>query len=142
LLDQQLELDAALFHIVKRNARETLADGSTQLSGKQRVQGLELGLTGHLSEYWTVFANYIFLDSKTLKATPGGNSFASKGHALHNTMVGFQANRQLDLQLNVNNLFDKAYVERVRQQNGSDARSSAIEYGASRAAIVTANYPF
>ncbi|BBH46431.1 TonB-dependent receptor [Pseudomonas sp. KU43P] len=189
LLDQQLELDTALFHIVKSNARETLADGSTQLSGKQRVQGLELGLTGHMSEHWTVFANYTFLDSKTLKATPGGNSFASKGHALantpprsmnlwttyqlplawtfgygaryvskrnvtsstsakldaywlHNAMVGYQVNRQLDLQLNLNNLFDKAYVERVRQQNGSSARSSAIEYGASRAAIVTANYQF
>ena len=189
LLDQQLELDAALFRIVKSNARETLADGSTQLSGKQRVQGLELGLTGHLSERWTVFANYTFLDSETLKAAAGGNSFASQGHALantpprsmnlwttyqltpawtfgygaryisernvtssttakldaywlHNAMVGYQVNRQLDLQLNVNNLFDKAYVERVRQQNGNAARSSAIEYGADRAAILTANYQF
>jgi len=189
LLNAQLELDAALFHIVKSNARETLADGSTQLSGQQRVQGLELGLTGHLSDRWTVFANYTFLDSETLKAAVAGRSFASKGHALadtpprsfnlwttyqvtddwtlgygarhvsernvtssttakldaywlHNAMLGYQVNRQLDLQLNVNNLFDKAYVERVRQQNGSAARSSAIEYGASRAAILTANYRF
>lgn len=189
LLDQQLELDAALFHIVKSNARETMSDGSTQLSGKQRVQGLELGLTGHLSERWTVFANYTFLDSETLKTAAGSKNFASKGHALantpprsmnlwtayqltpawtfgygaryisernvtssttakldaywlHNAMIGYQVNRQLELQLNVNNLFDKAYVERVRQQNGNAARSSAIEYGASRAAILTGNYQF
>ncbi|MFT0519269.1 TonB-dependent receptor [Pseudomonas faucium] len=189
MLDQRLELDAALFHIVKSNARETLADGSTVLSGKQRVQGLELGLTGHLSERWTVFANYTFLDSETLKAAAGSNGFASKGQALgntpprslnlwttyqltptwtfgygaryvsernvtsstnakldaywlHNAMVGYQVNRQLDLQLNVNNLFDKAYVERVRQQNGNAARSSAVEYGASRAAILTGTYQF
>lgn len=189
MLDQSLQLDAAVFQVIKDNARETLADGSTQLSGKQRVQGFELGLTGHLSDHWTVFANYTFLDSETLEAAAGGNSVASKGQALantpprsmnlwttyqlapdltlgygarhvsernvtssttakldaywlHNAMLRLQVNRQLDLQLNINNLFDKAYVERVRQQNGNAARSSAIEYGASRAAILSANYLF
>jgi len=189
LLDQRLELDAAVFQIIKSNAREALADGSTELSGKQRVQGVELGLTGHLSERWTVFANYTFLDSETLEAAAEGKSFASKGQALgntpprsmnlwttyqvtddwtlgygarhvsernvtssttakldaywlHNAMLGYRVSRQLDLQLNVNNVFDKAYVERVRQQRGGAARSSAVEYGASRAAILTGNYRF
>ncbi|MDZ3992370.1 TonB-dependent siderophore receptor [Pseudomonas sp. Teo4] len=188
-LDQQLELDTALFHIIKSNAREALADGSTQLSGKQRVQGFELGLTGHLSSRWSVFANYTFLDSETLEAAPGGTSFARKGQALgntpprslslwttynlsddwtlgygarhvskrnvtssgtakldgywvHNAMLGYQVNPQLDLQLNINNLFDKTYVERVRQQRGNAARSSAIEYGDARGALLTANYRF
>ena len=30
-------------------------------------------------------------------------------------MLGYQATRDLKLQLNLDNLFDKAYVERVRQ---------------------------
>lgn len=189
LLDHALEFDAALFHIVKHNARETLASGATQLSGKQRVQGVELGLTGRLSPQWNVFANFTFLDSQTLEAAPGNTSSAAKGHALantpprslnlwttydlndawtlgygarhvsqrnvtsstnakldaywlHNAMLSYRVTEQLDLQLNVNNLFNKTYVERVRQRSGSAARSSAIEYGDARAAVVTASYHF
>jgi catecholate siderophore receptor len=33
-------------------------------------------------------------------------------------------------------------VERVRQQNGTAARSSAIEYGDARSAVVSASYRF
>ncbi|WDG51115.1 TonB-dependent receptor [Pseudomonas chlororaphis] len=189
LLDKRLELDAALFRVEKSNARETMADGSTQLAGKQRVQGVEIGVTGHVSEQWDVFANYTFLDSETLKAANTASGIARKGQALgntpprslnlwttyelpagwtlgygtryvsernvtsstrakldaywvHNAMLGYKVNHNLDLQLNVNNLFDKDYVERVRQQNGSTARSSAIEYGDARAAIMSATYSF
>ncbi|WP_025808981.1 TonB-dependent receptor [Pseudomonas chlororaphis] len=189
LLDKRLELDGALFRVEKSNARETMADGSTQLAGKQRVQGMEIGVTGHVTEQWDVFANYTFLDSETLKAANTASGIARKGQALgntpprslnlwttyelpagwtlgygtryvsernvtsstrakldaywvHNAMLGYKVNHNLDLQLNVNNLFDKDYVERVRQQNGSTARSSAIEYGDARAAIMSATYSF
>ncbi|QTT89026.1 TonB-dependent receptor [Pseudomonas chlororaphis] len=189
LLDKRLELDGALFRVEKSNARETMADGSTQLAGKQRVQGVEIGVTGHVTERWDVFANYTFLDSETLKAANTAAGIARKGQALgntpprsfnlwttyelpagwtlgygtryvsernvtsstrakldaywvHNAMLGYKVNHNLDLQLNVNNLFDKDYVERVRQQNGSTARSSAIEYGDARAAIMSATYSF
>lgn len=189
LLDKRLELDGALFRVEKSNARETMADGSTQLAGKQRVQGVEIGVTGHVTEQWDVFANYTFLDSETLKAANTASGIARKGQALgntpprslnlwttyelpagwtlgygtryvsernvtsstrakldaywvHNAMLGYKVNHNLDLQLNVNNLFDKDYVERVRQQNGSTARSSAIEYGDARAAIMSATYSF
>lgn len=189
LLDKRVELDAALFRVEKTNARETMADGSTQLAGKQRVQGFELGVTGRVTELWDVFANYTFLDSETLDAanTPAGNDrkgqalgntpphsfnlwttyelpagwsvgygtrYVSKRNVtssttakldaywLHNAMVGYRVNDDLDLQLNVNNLFNKDYVERVRQQNGNAARSSAIEYGDARSAIVSATYSF
>ncbi len=189
LLDKRVELDAALFRVEKTNARETMSDGSTQLAGKQRVQGFELGVTGRVTELWDVFANYTFLDSETLDAanTPAGNDrkgqalgntpphsfnlwttyelpagwsvgygarYASKRNVtssttakldafwVHNAMVGYQVNDDLELQLNVNNLFNKDYVERVRQQNGNAARSSAIEYGDARSAIVSATYSF
>lgn len=166
-----------------------MSDGSTQLAGKQRVQGFELGVTGRVTELWDVFANYTFLDSETLDAanTPAGNDrkgqalgntpphsfnlwttyelpagwsvgygarYASKRNVtssttakldafwVHNAMVGYQVNDDLELQLNVNNLFNKDYVERVRQQNGNAARSSAIEYGDARSAIASATYSF
>jgi len=189
LLDKRLELDAALFRVEKSNARETMSDGSTQLAGKKRVQGVELGLTGRVTEHWNLFANYTFLNSETLKAADTASGIARKGQALgntpprsfnlwttyewpagwtlgygtryvsernvtsstqakldaywvHNAMLSYKVNRNLDLQLNVNNLFDKDYVERVRQQSGSTARSSAIEYGDARSAIMTASYSF
>lgn len=189
LFERRLELDAALFRVEKTNARETMADGSTQLAGKQRVQGVELGVTGHITEQWDVFANYTFLDSETLSAANTAAGVAREGQALgntpprslnlwttyelpagwtvgygaryvsernvsssttakldaywlHNAMVGYRVNENLDLQLNVNNLFDKDYVERVRQQNGTAARSSAIEYGDARSAILSATYAF
>ncbi len=189
LLGGRLEVDGALFRVEKTNARETMLDGSTQLAGKQRVEGVELGLTGHITEQWDVFANYTFQSSETLEAADTAAGIAREGQALgntpprsfnlwttyelpegwtlgygaryisernvsssttakldaywlHNAMVGYKVNKELDLQLNVNNLFDKDYVERVRQQNGTDARSSAIEYGDARAAILTATYSF
>ncbi|BAN46715.1 TonB-dependent siderophore receptor [Metapseudomonas resinovorans] len=189
LLGGKLELDGALFRVEKTDARETMLDGTTQLAGKQRVQGVELGVTGHITEQWDVFANYTFQDSETLKAADTTAGIAREGQALgntpprsfnlwttyelpegwtlgygaryvsernvsssttakldeywvHNAMVGYRVNENLDLQLNVNNLFDEDYVERVRQQNGTDARSSAIEYGDARSAILTASYSF
>ena len=64
-------------------------------------------------------------------------------------MVGYKVNKELDLQLNLNNLFDKEYVESVRTQVGTtvgagttSARSSAIEYGAARSAVLSATYAF
>ncbi|UFQ98369.1 TonB-dependent receptor [Pseudomonas wenzhouensis] len=189
LLDKRLEVDAALFRVEKSNARETMADGSTQLAGEQRVQGIELGLTGHITEQWDVFANYTVLSSETLKAADTAAGIAREGQALantpprsfnlwtvyelpagwslgygaryvsernvsssgsakldaywlHNAMVGYAVNENLDLQLNLNNLFDEDYVERVRQTPGTSARSSAIEYGDGRSAILSATYSF
>ncbi|MCQ4347684.1 TonB-dependent siderophore receptor [Pseudomonas stutzeri] len=189
LFERRLELDAALFRVEKTNARESMADGSTQLAGEQRVQGVELGVTGHITEQWDVFANYTFLDSETLKAADTAAGRAREGHALantpprsfnlwtsyelpagwtlgygaryvsernvaasgtakldaywlHNAMVGYRVNRNLDLQLNLNNLLDEDYVERVRQTPGAATRSSAIEYGDGRSAILSANYAF
>lgn len=189
LFDRRLELDAAVFRVEKTNARETMADGSTLLAGEQRVQGVELAVTGHITEQWDVFANYTFLDSETLEAANTVDGRAREGQALantpprsfnlwtsyelpagwtlgygaryvsernvaatgtakldaywlHNAMIGYQVSRNLDLQLNLNNLFDEDYVERVRQTLGTAARASAFEYGDGRSAILSANYSF
>ncbi|MNN28715.1 putative TonB-dependent receptor BfrD precursor [compost metagenome] len=85
LLDGRLQVDGAVFRVEKTDARETMADGSTQLAGKQRVQGVELGLTGHITEQWDVFANYTFLDSETLDAADTAAGIAREGQALGNT---------------------------------------------------------
>ncbi len=189
LLNNRLQLDAAVFRVEKTNARETMADGSTELAGEQRVQGVELGATGRISDQWSVYANYTFLDSETLKAADTAAGIAREGQALgntpprslnlwttyelpagwrvgygaryasernvtssdnakldaywvHNAMLGYKVNKELDLQLNMNNLFDKDYVQGVRQNVGANTRSSAIEYGDARSAVLSATYRF
>ena len=61
---------------------------------------------------------------------------------VHNAMASYRVNEALSLQLNVNNLFDEEYVERVRGRPGTDTRSSAVELGDGRSAVLSANYRF
>lgn len=86
LYGDRLALNAAIFRVTKTNGRiasnDPLAD-PVVLDGKQRVDGLELGLAGKPTEDWDVFANFTFLDSEVLKAAP--NDFAQEGQALANT---------------------------------------------------------
>ena len=156
------------------------------LAGKQRVQGLELAMTGELTEQWRVFANFTWLDSETLKSlampqregqalsnTPPrsfnlwtsyelpagftlgyGARYVSErnltsadtakidAYWVQNAMLQYQVNNELELQLKANNLFDKAYVERVRQVTGNASRSSALEFGDARALILSGVYSF
>nr|WP_206063607.1 TonB-dependent siderophore receptor [Oceanimonas sp. MB9] len=192
LLDGRLGLDGALFRVDKTNARETNElTNELELAGEQRVQGVEVGLTGVLTEQWKVFANYTFLDSETLKsvAAPQAGGRDSEGQPLgntprnsanlwttyeilpgvelgygaryvgsryvasdvdakidsywvHNAMASYQVTDAFSLQLNVNNLFDEEYVERVRGRPGTDTRSSAVELGDGRSAVLSANYRF
>ncbi len=192
LLDGRLGLDGALFRVDKTHARETNElTNELELAGEQRVQGIELGLTGELTEQWKVFANYTLLDSETLKsvARPQDGGRSAEGQPLgntprnsanlwttyevlpdvelgygaryvgsryvasdvdakidsywvHNAMASYQVTDAFSLQLNVNNLFDEEYVERVRGRPGLDSRSSAVELGDGRSAVLSANYRF
>ena len=180
-----LELDGAIFRVEKTNAREQLADGSYRLAGEQRVQGVELGATGKVTDDWKVYANYTYMSSETTKS----NDAKKKGQALantpphsfnlwttydlpqgwqvgygsryvsqrnvtsdtqaklaeywvHNALVAYQVNDQFNVQLNMNNIFDKDYVERVRQRPGDDSRSSAVEFGDGRNVVLSTTYKF
>ena len=192
LLGGRLGLDGALFRVDKTNARETNElTNELELAGEQRVQGVELGVTGKVTDEWKVFANYTLLDSETLvsvaapqtggrdpvgqplgntprnsanlwttyELVPGvevgyGARYVGSRHVasdveakldsywVHNAMASYQVNDALSLQLNVNNLFDEEYVERVRGRPGLDNRSSAVELGDGRSAVLSANYRF
>ncbi|EIK97806.1 TonB-dependent siderophore receptor [Pseudomonas sp. M47T1] len=64
------------------------------------------------------------------------------GYWVHQAMLGYQVSEQLDLQLNLDNLLDTHYVERIRQVTGNGKRSSSIEYGDARSAVLSAVYRF
>ncbi|MEA2465734.1 MAG: catecholate siderophore receptor [Acidobacteriota bacterium] len=148
---------AAVFRTEKTNARTRGA--STEpfvLDGEQRVEGLELGLTGRLAEGWTILTAYSHLDSEFVASAnpleqgtalafvpensfnvwtegqlPRGftigagaqymdsvfrnatNTAEVPSYWLVSAMAAYEVSKSLTLRLNVNNLGDESYVDRV-----------------------------
>lgn len=84
LLGRQLGLTAAVFRTDKTNARTNgdpaAGEPPIVLEGEQRVDGVELGMTGRLSERWQVLASYTWLDSQIRKS----NTVGEVGKAMPN----------------------------------------------------------
>ncbi|WP_137887275.1 TonB-dependent siderophore receptor [Pseudomonas sp. 2FE] len=195
LLDQRLSLNAAIFRVEKTNGRidadVTGNSNITQfvLEGVQRVDGIELGVSGKITDKWQAFATYTQLSSEIVKAGASVADQAQEGQALANTpprsfslwntyqlpadfelgygvqfvdernvanagtakvdsywvhgaMLGYQASKELGLQLNVNNLFDEEYYDRLRTSVGTNATTGGMVPGDGRSAVLTANYSF
>jgi len=73
VLDNRASLTAAVFRSEKSNARVALTGvrgGPMANVGKQRVDGIELGISGNITAQWQVFAGYTYLDSELVKASP------------------------------------------------------------------------
>jgi catecholate siderophore receptor len=148
---------AALFRTEKTNARTRGATNEPfVLDGEQRVEGFELGLTGNLTERWSVLASYAHLDSEFVASAnpleegaalafvpessfnvwsegrlPRGftlgagaqfmdsvfrnatNTAEVPSYWLVSAMAAYEVSRALTLRLNVNNIADERYVDRV-----------------------------
>ncbi|MBB5692226.1 TonB-dependent receptor [Muricoccus pecuniae] len=71
LLDSRLGLNAALFHAEKGNAFVQDADDPTAViatGDRQRIRGVELGITGRITPEWNINAAYTHLDSETTRS--------------------------------------------------------------------------
>jgi catecholate siderophore receptor len=71
LLDDKLDLTAALFQVEKTNARTQVSPTEYALTGDIRVRGGEVGLSGHVTEAWQVFAGYTRLNALIVEASDG-----------------------------------------------------------------------
>ncbi|HPU16556.1 MAG TPA: TonB-dependent receptor, partial [Polymorphobacter sp.] len=69
--DNNLLLTAALFRTNKTNARvnDPVTASVQTLAGKQRVQGIDIGISGNITPRWQVFGGYVYLDAKILEST-------------------------------------------------------------------------
>lgn len=78
----RLLLNAAVFRTDKANARTDGLPGepATVLAGKQRVDGIELGVTGKLAANWSVIGSYSYIDSEMRES----NDPAELGNRLRN----------------------------------------------------------
>lgn len=67
-LDGELSVTGALFHTEVDNAQTNDPDNPTLtvLNGDERVQGLELGVTGHITPDWEISAAYTYLEGVTI----------------------------------------------------------------------------
>lgn len=165
LMNSRLLLSGAVFRVDKMNARTPgllPGDPVQVLDGQQRVDGVELSVTGSLRRDWKVFAGYTFLDSEIVKSnaavtattpsevgkhiqnTPknslnlwttyqspwklsfgGGARYTGKrfgnnsntrfvgGYWLFDAMVSYPVAEKIDLRLNLYNLTDKYYFDRL-----------------------------
>jgi catecholate siderophore receptor len=70
LLNNKLGVNAAIFNIEKTNAKISLDANTMATVGKQRINGIELGFAGALTDKWQVFGGYTYMDSSLLETGP------------------------------------------------------------------------
>ena len=72
VLNGRLTLSGAVFRIEKTNMRipiDPATNAALVLGGVARVEGVEVGAAGKLTDKWGVFAGYSYLDSKIVNTT-------------------------------------------------------------------------
>ena len=74
VLDGMLALTAAAFNTVMDNARISDPDnpGLQELAGTERVNGIELGAQGHITENWELTAGYTYLAPRAVGLIAAG----------------------------------------------------------------------
>lgn len=89
LFDSQLSLTGALFQVTQQNAIEAVdqANGIYAQVGTTRVKGGEIGIAGKITEQWSVFGGYTYLDGRVLKSArnTAGALVTTPGNVLANT---------------------------------------------------------
>src|SRR5690606_24210050 len=84
LFDERLALNVAAFQTEKTNARTpgiNPGDPPTVLDGRQRIRGVEVGVTGNLTSRWSTALGYTYMESEILES----NTPAEVGKELSNT---------------------------------------------------------
>lgn len=67
LFDDRLALSAAAFHLTRKNAALLVDVGVYQQVGEVEVQGVELGISGNITQDWQVFGGYTWMDSELVE---------------------------------------------------------------------------
>jgi catecholate siderophore receptor len=92
--DGRLGFTAALFRVDKGNSSYSdIGSGDTVTTGEEhRVQGVELGVTGSVTDAWIVQVAYSYLDSEIL-SNPAGYSETSSGSGVYVLSTPENANK-------------------------------------------------
>ena len=70
LLQKRLSVVGAIFRTTKLNARETSIENPllNDLTGTQRVNGVQISVTGRITDRWQVLSSYAYLDGKLVSS--------------------------------------------------------------------------
>ncbi len=86
LFDKRVLATAALFRTEKYNAREQLPASTAWVSGGEyRVQGIELGIAGSITDKWSVFGGLVMFDSEVLASVDPTRIGKRLANVSHNT---------------------------------------------------------
>ena len=192
VLNDKLNLTAAIFRTEKENTRAADSDGFTRNIGETRVDGIELGANGNITDKWALSLGYTYLDSEIIDAgfvntaasgqpavyapsPTNGNQVQNvaknsatlwttyqvlpqlnlgvgavamdkvyanaantkyvPGYVRYDAMARYNVNKNVDLQLNVNNLSDARYFTKAY------ASHYAIE-AEGRSAVLSLNFKY
>lgn len=167
LFNNKLNATAAIFRTEKQNTRIQLDPTTYTNGGDSKVDGIELGLNGYITDKWAVSAGYTYLDSENTNPGPScsrsgvctpenaakgkqlpnvpknsatlwttykvlpqvtigagavamdkvyGNATNTKwvpGYVRYDAMAKYDVNKNVNLQLNVNNLSDTRYFTKA-----------------------------
>lgn len=80
-LDNQLSVDAAIYHIEKENVltRDSVDPNYSVATGQVRSRGLDINVTGNLTPEWRVIGGYAYVDAEVTKDNrlPSGTRLAN-----------------------------------------------------------------
>lgn len=82
LFGGRLAVSGALFRTTRENAQIQVSAGVYEQAGETRVQGLELGVSGRVTDRWEVFGGYTYMDSELVRSAYNS---ANVGDPLANT---------------------------------------------------------
>ncbi len=88
--NERLSVSAALFRTDKDNYRNTdPVTGIVSTTGSVRVEGIEFGISGRITQEWSVYGGYAIMESEILESktitTYDGARIAEAGHRISNT---------------------------------------------------------
>ena len=81
-LHQRLTASIAYFDLSRKNAQIQIDNGVYAQAGEARVKGVEVGVTGAVTDRWQVFGGYTYQDSELVR---GAYNSANVGDPLANT---------------------------------------------------------
>jgi catecholate siderophore receptor len=100
-LRERLSASATVFHMKRENAQIQIDTGVYAQVGEAEVQGLELAVTGRVTQEWMVFGGYTYMDSELVRgafnAVNTGDSLANSPKHSFSLFTTYQLTETLSL---------------------------------------------
>ncbi|MCC2096115.1 MAG: TonB-dependent siderophore receptor [Hyphomicrobiales bacterium] len=103
LFNKRLLVTAAVFQTTKDNAREGQGRGAAatvSADGAYRVRGVEFGISGKITDRWSIFGGAVFLDSEVTRSmNPAnvGQKLANIAHTSFNLLSKYDVTNKLTI---------------------------------------------